>query len=49
MNNSLKLSEVVGKHYSTLQGIINDLSSKCLGGEEVTVNFPSGKIIIKLK
>lgn len=47
-NNGL-LSEIVNRHYDTLESIVNDLASRCLGGDEVKINFHSGSVTIKLK
>ena len=45
----LLLKEVVDRYYNDLQDMVNDLAVKSVGGEEVSVNFPSGKVTIKLK
>ena len=43
------LKELALKYYDTLEPIVNDLASKCTGGEECTLSFSSGTIIIKLR
>ena len=48
-NNSFILKDMALKYYDTLEPIINDLASKCTGGEECTLSFSSGTIIIKLR
>ncbi len=47
MNYALK--DLALKYYDTLEPIVNDLASKCTGGEECTLSFSSGTIIIKLR
>lgn len=47
MNYALK--DLALKYYDTLEPIINDLASKCTGGEECTLSFSSGTMTIKLK
>jgi hypothetical protein len=46
---SFVLKDLALKYYDTLEPIVNDLASKCTGGEEATLAFPMGKVIIKLK
>ena len=48
MSNTLVLREVAERHYDYLNKMVNDLASKCTGGEETTLVFPAGKITIKL-
>ena len=48
-NNSFVLKDLALKYYDTLEPIINDLASKCTGGEECTLSFSSGTMTIKLK
>ena len=43
------LKDLALKYYDTLEPIINDLAQKCTGGEEVSLTFPCGKVIIKLR
>ena len=43
------LKELALKYYDTLEPIVNDLASKCTGGEECRLSFPSGTITIKLR
>lgn len=43
------LRELALKYYDTLEPIVNDLAQKCLSGEETSLSFPMGKVIIKLK
>ena len=43
------LKDLALKYYDTLEPIVNDLASKCTGGEECRLSFPSGTITIKLK
>ena len=47
--NQLLLREIADKYYDGLEAMVNDLARKCVGGEEVRVNFPVGKVIIVLK
>ena len=46
---SFVLKDLALKYYDELEAIVNDLASKCIGGEETSLAFPAGKIIIKLK
>ncbi len=46
---SFALKDLALKYYDTLEPIVKDLASKCSGGEETSLVFPMGKIIIKLK
>lgn len=48
-NNSFVLKDLALKYYDTLEPIVNDLASKCTGGEECALSFSSGTIIIKLR
>lgn len=48
-NNSFVLKDLASKYYDTLEPIVNDLASKCTGGEECRLSFSSGSITIKLK
>ena len=43
------LKDLALKYYATLEPIVNDLASKCIGGEECTLSFPLGRITIQLK
>jgi hypothetical protein len=43
------LKDLALKYYDILEPIVNDLASKCTGGEECRLSFPSGTITIKLK
>lgn len=43
------LKDLALKYYDELEPIVNNLASKCTGGEEASLVFPAGKIIIKLK
>jgi len=43
------LKDLALKYYDTLEPIVNDLASKCTGGEECKLSFDSGIVIIKLK
>ena len=43
------LKDLALKYYDDLEAIVNDLSTKCAGGEEASFVFPSGKITIKLR
>ena len=45
---SYSLKDLALKYYDDLESIVNDLASKCTGGEETSLVFPSGKITIKL-
>lgn len=46
---SYVLKDLALKYYDTLEPIINDLASKCTGGEECKLSFGSGIVTIKLK
>lgn len=46
---SFVLKDLALKYYDELEAIVNDLASKCTGGEEASLAFSAGKIIIKLK
>ena len=46
---SYVLKDLALKYYDTLEPIVNDLASKCTGGEECKLSFGSGTVIIKLK
>lgn len=48
-NNSFVLKELALKYYDTLEPIVNDLASKCTGGEETKLSFPNGTVTIKLR
>lgn len=48
-NNSFVLKDLALKYYDDLEAIVNDLASKCTGGEECRMAFSSGIVIIKLK
>ena len=48
-NNSFVLKDLALKYYNDLELIVNDLASKCTGGEECKLSFSSGTVIIKLK
>ena len=48
-NNSFVLKDLALKYYDTLEPIVNDLASKCTGGEECRLSFCSGTITIKLR
>ena len=43
------LKDLINKYYDPMEQMMLDLSSKCIGGEQITINFPSGSITIKLK
>ena len=43
------LKDLALKYYDTLEPIINDLASKCTGGEECKLSFSNGTITIKLR
>ena len=43
------LKDLALKYYDTLEPIVNDLASKCTGGEECRLSFGSGTVTIKLK
>lgn len=46
---SYVLKDLALKYYDDLEPIVNDLASKCTGGEECKLSFSSGTVIIKLK
>lgn len=46
---SFVLKDLALKYYDDLEPVVNDLASKCTGGEETSLVFPAGKIIIKLR
>ena len=46
---SYVLKDLALKYYDTLEPIVNDLASKCIGGEECKLSFSSGTITIKIK
>jgi len=46
---SYVLKDLALKYYDDLEAIVNDLASKCTGGEECRLSFGSGTITIKLK
>ena len=46
---SYALKDLVFKHYDALEAIVNDLASKCTGGEECKLTFIMGSVTIKLK
>ena len=48
-NSNFVLKDLALKYYDTLEPIVNDLASKCTGGEECRLSFDSGTVIIKLK
>lgn len=43
------LKDLALKYYDVLEPIVNDLATKCTGGEEASLVFSAGKITIKLK
>lgn len=43
------LKNLALKYYDTLESVVDDLASKCTGGEECRLSFNNGTIIIKLK
>lgn len=43
------LKDLALKYYDVLEPIVNDLATKCTGGEECKLSFSSGTVIIKLK
>ena len=43
------LKDLAFKYYDTLESVVNDLASKCTGGEECKLSFNNGTITIKLK
>jgi hypothetical protein len=47
--NEMPILAAVNKYYTQLEDMVNELASKCVGGEEVTVAFTAGKVTIKLK
>ena len=47
MNYALK--DLALKYYDQLEAIVNDLAEKSIGGEEASLVFGNGKVIIKLK
>ena len=49
VKNNYVLKDLALKYYDTLEPIVNDLASKCIGGEECRLSFPSGTITIKLR
>lgn len=46
---SYVLKDLALKYYDDLEAIVNDLASKCIGGEECRLSFSSGTITIKIK
>lgn len=48
MSSTLVLKEIAQRHYDYLNKMVNELASKCTGGEETTLVFPAGKVTIKL-
>ena len=48
-NINYPLKDLALKYYDDLESIVNDLATKCAGGEEASLVFPSGKITIKLR
>ena len=46
---SYVLKDLALKYYDDLEAIVNDLASKCTGGEETKLSFPNGTVTIKLK
>ena len=46
---SYVLKDFALKYYDTFESIVNDLASKCTGGEECRLSFSNGTITIKLK
>ena len=48
-NNSFVLKDLALKYYDTLEPIVNDLASKCTGGDECRLSFSNGIITIKLR
>jgi hypothetical protein len=49
IGSSYVLKDLALKYYDTLEPIVNDLASKCSGGEECKLSFSNGAVIIKLK
>lgn len=49
ISSSFDLKDLALKYYDTLEPIVNDLASKCTGGEKVRLSFNSGTVIIELK
>ncbi len=43
------LKDLALKYYDQLEAIVNDLAEKSTGGEEASLVFNMGKVIIKLK
>jgi hypothetical protein len=43
------LKDLALKYYDTLESIVNDLASKCTGGEEFRLRFGNGTITIILR
>ena len=48
-NSAYVLKDLALKYYDDLEAIVNDLASKCTGGEDARLSFPNGRIIIQLK
>ncbi len=48
-NNSFVLKDLALKYYDDLEAIVNDLASKCTGGEECRLGFSNGTVTIKLR
>jgi len=46
---SYVLKDLALKYYDDLEAIVNDLASKCTGGEECRLGFSNGTITIKLR
>ena len=49
VGSSYVLKDLALKYYDDLESIVNDLASKCSGGEECKLSSGSGTITIKLK
>ena len=47
--NNYALNILALKYDKILELIVNDLASKCIGGEKCKLSFTSGTIIIKIK
>ena len=47
--NKLVLEEVANRYYKDLESMVNNLATKCTGGEETKIAFPNGTVTIKLK
>ena len=47
--NRLLLREMVNKHYSWLESMINELARVCPGGDKATLVFDNGKVTVELK